>query len=434
MVPGPMPAPAPSGPHTLAQLHAGELAGCTRLDLAADLNEFPREIFQLADSLEILNLSGNRLASLPDDLPRLHRLRVIFCSDNQFTRLPDVLGRCPHLTMIGFKANRIAEVPAAALPLRLRWLILTDNAVTSLPTEIGRCADLQKLMLAGNQLTALPSELAACTRLELIRLAANRLSELPAWLLSLPNLAWLAGAGNPCVPPAVSPAVTSIPWTDVSLGERLGEGASGVIQRATWRGQPVAVKLFKGAMTSDGLPGEELAACLHAGSHPGLIPLHGQLTGHPQGMDGLVLGLLPDDCVPLAGPPSLASCTRDVYAPDLVFTSARVRTLVGRLAAAAAHLHARGILHGDFYAHNVAWNSRGACFLGDFGAATRYAVDGPHASAWERIEVLAFGHLVGELVARCPEAADLGELQRLHQACIGSAAHRPRFAAIQALG
>ncbi len=433
MVPEPMPAPAPSGPHTLAQLRAGELAGCTRLDLAADLTEFPREIFSLADSLEILNLSGNRLVSLPDDLPRLHRLRVIFCSDNRFTRLPEVLGRCPHLTMIGFKANRIAEVPAAALPPRLRWLILTDNAITSVPAEIGRCADLQKLMLAGNQLTALPPELAACTRLELIRLAANRLPEMPAWLLNLPNLAWLAYAGNPCVPLAASPTVTAIPWTELNLGERLGEGASGVIQRAAWRGQPVAVKLFKGAMTSDGLPGEELAACLHAGSHPGLIPLHGLLTGHPQGVDGLILGLLPADCVPLAGPPSLASCTRDVYAPDVGFTPATVRTLVRSLAAAAAHLHARGILHGDFYAHNIAWNANGACFLGDFGAASRYAVDGPRALAWERIEVLAFGHLVGELLARCSEAADLGELQQLHQACSGPAAHRPRFAAIQAL-
>ncbi|MEK1905228.1 MAG: protein kinase, partial [Pseudomonas sp.] len=45
--------------HSLEQLRRGELAGITRLDLSAELHEFPREIFDLADSLEVLNLSGN---------------------------------------------------------------------------------------------------------------------------------------------------------------------------------------------------------------------------------------------------------------------------------------------------------------------------------------------------------------------------------------
>ena len=71
--------------HTLEQLRSGELAGITRLQLRCGLTEFPREIFELADSLEILDLSGNQLSTLPDDLPRLHKLRVIFCSDNPFT-------------------------------------------------------------------------------------------------------------------------------------------------------------------------------------------------------------------------------------------------------------------------------------------------------------------------------------------------------------
>ncbi|MDW5416584.1 hypothetical protein R6242_08380 [Iodobacter sp. CM08] len=67
--------------HTLSQLRSGQLAGVSRLDLSCGLTEFPQEIYQLADSLEILNLSGNALSSLPDDLPRLHQLKVIFCSD-----------------------------------------------------------------------------------------------------------------------------------------------------------------------------------------------------------------------------------------------------------------------------------------------------------------------------------------------------------------
>ena len=110
--------------HTLAQLERGELAGTSRLDLSEQLETFPRAIFELADSLEVLNLSGNQLSSLPDDLSRLHKLRVLFCSDNPFTELPASIGRCPNLEMVGFKACRIRHVPAEALPPKLRWLIL----------------------------------------------------------------------------------------------------------------------------------------------------------------------------------------------------------------------------------------------------------------------------------------------------------------------
>lgn len=181
---------------TLAQLSSGRLAGVTRLDFSCGLTAFPPEIYRLADTLEILNLSGNALSTLPDDLPRLHKLRVIFCSENRFTEVPEVLGRCPHLTMVGFKANRINHFSAAAIPPRLRWLILTDNQFEELPGELGKCANFQKLMLAGNRLQRLPEALAACQRLELLRIAANRFEALPGWLLSLPRLAWLAYSGN----------------------------------------------------------------------------------------------------------------------------------------------------------------------------------------------------------------------------------------------
>ena len=117
----------------LGRLRAGELAGAQRLDLSCGLTELPPEVFALADSLEVLNLSGNALRTLPHDLHRLHRLRVLFCSDNQFTELPEAVGQCPRLEMVAFKANQIAQVPAAALPPQLRWLILTDNEITELP-------------------------------------------------------------------------------------------------------------------------------------------------------------------------------------------------------------------------------------------------------------------------------------------------------------
>ena len=168
---------------TLAQLRSGALAGATRLDLpSCGLGEFPREIFDLADTLEILNLNGNALRDLPDDLGRLHRLRILFGSENAFEHLPPSLGGCPRLEMVGFRNNRIASLPAEALPPLLRWLILTGNRLRALPDAIGGCNLLQKLMLSGNRLAVLPEELAQCERLELLRIAANELPALPPWV------------------------------------------------------------------------------------------------------------------------------------------------------------------------------------------------------------------------------------------------------------
>ena len=103
---------------TLAQLRAGRLAGAQRLALPCGLTKFPREIFSLADSLELLDLSGNALDSLPDDFGRLHKLRVLFCSNNRFTTLPESIGQCSQLDIVGFKANRIRTVSSNALPPR----------------------------------------------------------------------------------------------------------------------------------------------------------------------------------------------------------------------------------------------------------------------------------------------------------------------------
>ena len=318
--------------HTLEQLRAGELCGARHLKLSENLTEFPTEILSLKETLEVLDLTGNQLSALPDELAGFGKLRIIFCSENRFTELPEVLGRCPALTMVGFKANRIATVSAKSLPAGLRWLILTDNAVEQLPDELGQCDALQKLMLAGNRLRELPASLANCRKLELLRIAANRIERFPEWLLSLPRLSWLAYSGNPFSEGAEARAiddahVTPIAWETLALGELLGQGASGVIHRATLVGNPadevtqacgrgddsqVAVKLFKGAVTSDGLPRCEMAASLAAGTHSNLIKVIGKVAEHPSGIPALVMELIDPAFANLAGPPSLDSCTREV--------------------------------------------------------------------------------------------------------------------------
>jgi hypothetical protein len=428
----------------LAELRAGNLAGITRLDLSADLTEFPREIFDLSGSLEILNLSQNRLCDLPDDLPRLKKLRILFCSENEFTRLPAVLGSCPSLTMIGFKSNQICHVDERSLPPSLRWLILTDNRIFQLPSGIGRCRDLQKLMLAGNRLERLPDEMSDCVNLELIRLSSNRLQMLPDWLFTLPRLSWLALAANPVFETNItSPPVASIDWRDLELLEKLGEGASGVIYKSNWHSTqdgyacPVAVKIFKGAVTSDGLPASEMHHSIVAGAHPNLIQVLGRVTDHPTGGLGLVMALMDQDFNNLAGPPDFASCTRDIYADGQKFSVPVALRLAIGVASAATHLHQRGILHGDLYGHNVLFKPCGDCLLGDFGASSIYPLGNDAvAHPLQAIEVRAFGCLLEELLDRCvvenDEGGILESLRILQLRCLSiEVRERPAFSEIR---
>ena len=431
--------------HTLAQLKAGQLAGTQRLTLACDLTEFPPEIFDLANSLEILDLSNNQLSALPDDLPRLHKLRILFCSNNLFTALPPVLGRCQALTMVGFKANTIRHVPAESLSPALRWLILTDNQIETLPPEIGSCTQLKKLMLAGNRLQALPLDMAKCSGLELLRLSANHLTQFPDFLLTLPKLSWLAYAGNPfCESDEAAAQVRGtmrpIGWQSLALQHQLGEGASGVIHQARWQNgadaPTVAVKLFKGAVTSDGFAQSEMTACLSAGDHPHLIPVLGQVLDHPDAASALVMALIDPRFINLAGPPSLDSCTRDCYPAGTTFDLSCVLRLALGIAQAACHLHTKGLMHGDLYAHNILHDGTGMALLGDFGAASFLTrTDQAQALALARLEVRAFGCLLQELLERCSalpaENKCLQMLKDMKTACLQKRPDaRPTFSAL----
>lgn len=415
-------------------MRSGALHGATSLKLSEGLNVFPNEIFDLADTLEVLDLSGNKLSELPKDFGRLWKLRILFCSDNLFTVLPDVLADCKQLDIVGFKANTIAIVPVKALNANIRWLILTNNHIEVLPDEIGKCARLQKLMLAGNKLRSLPDTLRNCRNLSLLRIAANRLTALPEWLLHMPRLSWLAFSGNEFSVTSSSAELPIINWSNISINEVLGEGASGVIFKAllATEQKEVAVKVFKGAVTSDGLPEDELQAFIAAGTHKGLVRILGQIAGHPNGRKGVVMELIDKSYHNLGLPPTFQTCTRDVFDNDMQLSVGQVVRIAGTMAAVARHLHSRGIMHGDLYAHNILVDSQGNALLGDFGAASVYDRFDTHlAFALERIEISAFGCLLDDLLQLCSyeyQIDIIAQLTNLRDKCMAEDVNvRPDF-------
>ncbi|GGH13649.1 leucine-rich repeat-containing protein kinase family protein [Pedobacter zeae] len=387
----------------LLALQRGELNGAISLKLSENLTEFPKEIFELADTLEVLDLSFNKLSALPTDFGRLKKLRIFFCSENLFSVLPEVLADCPLLDIVGFKSNRIEIVPPKSINPNIRWLILTNNNIAELPKEIGFCKRMQKLMLSGNRLSTLPEELSNCQNLALLRIAANKLHELPQWITQLPKLSWIAFSGNNFSKTPAVETLSLINWHDLEISHLLGEGASGVISKASRtignETSEVAVKIFKGNVTSDGLPEDEMTAYIAAGYHPGLVNLIGQIASHPEDKKGLVMDLIPHHFYNLGNPPSLESCTRDVFPADRKLSEKQILGIAKTIASLAAQLHEAGIMHGDLYAHNALIDDDGSTLFGDFGAASFYDKSAKMASALERVEVGAYGYLLDDLLS-----------------------------------
>ncbi len=385
--------------NSLNELKSGKLAGATHLQLVEELTIFPEEIFSLADTLEVLDLSNNNLSTLPDEFACLTRLKRVFLSFNQFKHIPAVLAKCPALIMVAFKGCKIAEFGDYCLPKNIEWLILTDNNIPELPQSFGQFTQLKKLALAGNQLKQLPSSMAQCKSLELVRLSANNLTQVDDWLFELPKLAWLAFAGNnfnkaQCLTKC---SLENKPLNDYTLSHVIGQGASGVIHLAKLVDNAVAIKLFKGAITSDGYPLDEVNCCLQAGDHANLIKVLAYIEQSEQ--LGLVMELIGEGFCNLGLPPSLETCTRDTFNDDCHYSTQAILKIAQQMVSTLHHLHIHKVSHGDVYAHNTMINKDADVLFGDFGAATNLAMLSDYQQKqMELIEVRALGCLIEDLL------------------------------------
>jgi len=413
---------------SLEQLQSNTFPHVSRITLSAQLSSFPKELFLYTETLEILDLSNNLLDHVPDEIIRFKKLKILFLSDNRFTTFPLILGQCRSLSMIGFKSNAISHIPEHAFPETLQWLILTNNKIEHIPASIGKCKPLEKVALAGNTLKHLPEEMSACKNLALLRISANNFDALPDWLLMMPKLAWLAYSGNPCSLIKQERTLAATDWKNLRILETLGEGASGVISKTELKSgdieghHTVALKLFKGEVTSDGYPEDEMKLSSLLPVHHNLVKVLGKISGHPEKKQGLIFELIPAGYRNLGLPPSFDTCSRDTFREGTVFKLMEILSVLTAVADVALRLHENGIMHGDLYAHNTLINDAGHTIFGDFGAATAYAVSSKRAKNLERLEVRAFGNMMEDLLNQLhPEEKNselVHELLKLKDICL----------------
>ncbi len=149
------------------------------------------------------------------------------------------------------------------------------------------------------------------------------------------------------------------PWKlhGYTVERLLGRGASGEVWRARTNisGEAVALKRLPLAGPEQARRARAEAAMLTVLDHPNLVRLHDLLTTP----DSLVLVL------DLADGGSLA----DLLAARSRLTPGEVITAVAPVAAALAHVHRSGVVHGDVSPANLLFTPGGVALLADLGVA-----------------------------------------------------------------
>ena len=170
------------------------------LDLSNNrITEVGNRIGQLAASgIKSINLSGNTINTISDEIKTLTTLEYIYLQNNQISNI-HFLGTLSSLKEIDLSNNKIEEVPLSIGYIKqLRKLDLSSNLIKQLPaTLFSKNSILTELNIANNQITVLPHTVMHLQHLTKLIVNNNKLSKLPVSLGLLPFLEEVNIENNP---------------------------------------------------------------------------------------------------------------------------------------------------------------------------------------------------------------------------------------------
>jgi adenylate cyclase len=166
----------------------------------ANLPVIPTVMFQLAATMEFIDLSRNTLLVLPDDLfEMLGLLRLLRLTENLLTEVPSAILKCPSITHLDLSSNSLegdALAVLAEMP-RLTHLNVSCNRISALPDALSKLLTLRSLDISSNYLTEFSPCIWGMTDLRELNASFNKITEIPAALVEhLPSLRSLILVGN----------------------------------------------------------------------------------------------------------------------------------------------------------------------------------------------------------------------------------------------
>ncbi|KAI5101958.1 leucine-rich repeat-containing protein 57 [Silurus meridionalis] len=212
-----------------AHLETSEKTGVFQLT-GKNLQEFPEELQRLTGNLRTVDLSNNKIETLPAFIGNFQQMKSLTISNNRLTNLPAEMGKLKKLETLMLNGNQLTQLPASFSQLKaLRTLSLSANQFREFPSNLGSLRQLDLLDLSKNhiqavppevselqaieinlnqnqvttdtdvfQISALSPEVSRCPRLKVLRLQENclELSSIPSSILTHSNVALLSIEGN----------------------------------------------------------------------------------------------------------------------------------------------------------------------------------------------------------------------------------------------
>lgn len=144
-----------------------------------------------------LKLIACNLTTLPPELGRLVSLEVINVSQNKLEELPESIGQLQRLYSLQAEFNCLSSLPQSIKELKLlSFLVVNDNLLKSLPDGVSDLEKLDTFDVSSNLLRSLPAVFKSAETISRIYMQKNLLKTMPSWLVRSRSLQELHAGEN----------------------------------------------------------------------------------------------------------------------------------------------------------------------------------------------------------------------------------------------
>ncbi|KAK6935691.1 Leucine-rich repeat [Dillenia turbinata] len=178
----------------------------------SNLKTMPDEVWDCGASARVLDVSNNKISSVPENigfltslqklslsanylcdgciswegLASLKSLKLLSLSQNNITALPSALGALTSLTNLDVSQNKLTYLPVEIGDLtQLEVLKASYNRLSTVPFSIGECSSLIEVDLSSNLLNKLPETIGKLQKLKALHLKSNGLKFLPTTIFKM---------------------------------------------------------------------------------------------------------------------------------------------------------------------------------------------------------------------------------------------------------
>ncbi|MBU1626969.1 GTP-binding protein [bacterium] len=124
-----------------------------------DLDQILPEVFELK-YLQYLDMTLNKITSIPDDIEDLNNLEILDLSENLLTSIPDNIGNLKNLQLLNLGDNILSTLPDSLYELNnLKEIDLYCNELISISEKICRLKIIKCIDLGNNNIKYIPKEI-----------------------------------------------------------------------------------------------------------------------------------------------------------------------------------------------------------------------------------------------------------------------------------